>query len=231
MDEIAKATQEIAKVAQKSVEAGEKLGSFLAKYLGEGFCHLGGTFSDWAQAYRYRNTLKLIDEIEKIHKTRCIEGKIIPILPKFALPILQEASLEDDDQVRSMWAGLLANTTDPNKRFQLRKLYIEILSSLDPVDVQVLQFLEKEGIDEEYGFLAGAKLNADELSNKLQCDGEDIKISLSNLNRHGLIIDSWESSFDNLGSNYLGMRVNNPNSNFRLSHLGRTLLSGCATTT
>lgn len=230
MEEESKAVQEVAKAASKGIEASEKLGGFLSKVLGEGLVELGSAFSDWAKAYRYKNLLKLSDEIEQIHADRKLQGKTIPILPKYALPILQEASLEDDADVRSLWAGLIANATDPNLKFQIKKLYVEILSSLDPIDAAILNYLERPEVDEKYNFITGNQLNSEELAKFLDRDEEDVKVSLSNLFRHGLIIDSWEQSIDSMDRGYSGFRVNNPKSNYRLSHLGSTLLDGCKTT-
>lgn len=230
MEEEAKAVQEVAKATTKGIEASEKLGGFLSKVLGEGFVELGAAFSDWAKTYRYKNLLKLSDEIDQIHINRKLQGKPIPILPKYALPILQDASLEDDGDVRSLWAGLIANATDPNIRFQIKKLYIQILSSLDPIDAAILDFIGQPGIDKQYDFLNGKQLSAEELAKQLQKEEEDIKVSLSNLFRLGMIIDSWEQTIDSMDRGYSGFRVNNPKSNFRLSHLGSALLNGCKAT-
>ena len=230
MEEEAKAAQELAKAVSKGIEVSEKLGGFFSKVLGEGLAELGSAFSDWAKVYRYKNLLKLSDEIEKIHADRKLQGKTIPIPPKYALPILQEASLEDDAHVRSLWAGLIANATDPNVKFKIRKLHVEILSSLDPIDAVILNCLESPKIDEKYNFQSGNQLNSEELAKVLGKDEEDVKLSLSNLFRHGLIIDSWEQTIDSMDRGYSGFRVNNPKSNYRLSHLGSTLLDGCKTT-
>ncbi|WMS87901.1 Abi-alpha family protein [Pleionea litopenaei] len=229
MKEESKAIQELAKTASKGIEASEKLGGFLSKVLGDGFVELGSAFSDWAKAYRYKNLLKLSDEIEQIHAERKLMGKAINILPKHALPILQEASLEDDDDVRSLWAGLIANATDPNVRFQIKKLYLEILSSLDPIDTVILICLQKLETEEKYSFISGNQLNSEEISRLVGKEEEDVKLSLSSLFRHGLIIDSWEQTIDSMDRGYSGFRVNNPKSNYRLSHLGTTLLDGCKT--
>jgi len=230
MDEEAKVVQEVAKATTKGIEASEKLGGFLSKVLGEGFVELGAAFADWAKTYRYKNLLKLSDEIDQIHINRKLQGKPIPILPKYALPILQDVSLEDDDDVRSLWAGLIANATDPNVKFQIKKLHIEVLSSLDPIDAAILNFLGRSEIEEQYDFQSGKQLNAEELAKQLKKEEEDIKVSLSNLFRLGMIIDSWEQTFDSMDRGYSGFRVNNPKSNFRLSHLGGTLLNGCKST-
>ncbi len=229
MKEESKAVQEGAKTALKGIEEAEKFGKFLDKVMGDGFAHLGSAFSDWAQTFRYENLLKLVDKIDSIHKKRKIQGKLIPLLPKYVIPILEQASLEDNDDVRLLWAGLIANATNPNKRFEIRKLYIEILSSLDPIDVYIINYLSDESLNEKYGMLTGVKLNAELISENIEKNVEDIKISLSNLFRHGLVIDSWEQTLESLDRGYSGFRVNNPESNIRLSHLGRILIDGCTT--
>jgi hypothetical protein len=230
MNEKSKAIQEVAKTTGKAIDASVKFGAFLDKCLGKGFAHLGDAFSDWAQAFRYRNLLILIDKVESIHRDRQLQGKTIPLLPKHVIPILEHASLEDDDDVRQMWAGLIANSSDPEVKFSIRKLYIEILSSLDPLDVYILNSLTDESLDERFGLMTGEHLNAEQISLEIERDYEDVLISLSNLSRHGLIIDSWKNSLESLDYGYSGFRVNNPKSNFRLSHLGGILLDGCSVT-
>ena len=228
MKDESKAVQEVAKTARQGIKTTEKFGKFLNEVLGEGFAHLGDAFADWAQAYRYQNLLKLIDKIDAVHKIRKVEGKTIPLLPKHVLPILEQVSLEDDDEVRLLWVGLIANATDPNIRFDVKKLYIQILSSLDPIDVQILNHLSDELLNKKYGLMSGGKLNAETITTNLERNLDDVKVSLSNLFRQGLIIDSWEQTLENLDRGYSGFRVENPDSNYRLSHLGEILIKGCS---
>ena len=54
---------ETAITVRKGIEASEKLGKYFVSLMGEGFTHLGEAFSDWAQAYRYKNLLKLAAEL------------------------------------------------------------------------------------------------------------------------------------------------------------------------
>lgn len=228
MEDESKTVQEVAKTTRKGIEATEKFGEFLVKILGEGFGHLGSAFSDWAKDFRYRNILKLIDRVDSIHKQRKIEGKPIPLLPKHVIPILEQASLEDNDGIRLLWAELIANATDPNRRFEIKKLYIEILSSLDPVDADVLFFLNGTHITKTV--FDGNPWNAKRIAKTINKNIDDVKISLGNLYRHGLVIDSWEQVFENLDRGYYGFRVDDNRSNFRLSHLGTKLVEGCMDT-
>ena len=142
MEEEAKAVQEVAKTTRKGFEIAEKLGSLLKTIFGEGFSHIGDSFSDWAKYFRYKNLIKLQDRIKSLHVKRGIEGKTIPIPPRYALPLLDSASLEDDENIQDKWAGLIANATDPDKRFQFQKIFIRILSNLEPLGSNFTAFSE-----------------------------------------------------------------------------------------
>jgi len=225
--EHAKAIQEMAKTTSKAIEAGEKSGKYLTSILGDGFKELGGAFHDWTQSYRYKNYLKLSDQIEEIHQKRMALGKPIPLTPKYALPILENASLEDSEVVQAMWAGLIANSTDPSVEFQMKKLYIEILSSLDPIDASIINYLGSNDLEKDYNFFNGQKLNVIEIASLAGVSEDDAAISLSNLFRHGLIIDSWSETIGSIDRGYSGFRVKNQESSYRLSHLGITLFNAC----
>ena len=97
MEEETKTVHEIAKTVRKGLDFTEKFGSFLTRIFGEGFIHLGDSFSDWTKYFRYNNLLKLQDKVLSLHKKRSIEGKTIPIPPRYALPLLELASLMSDN--------------------------------------------------------------------------------------------------------------------------------------
>ncbi len=71
------------------------------------------------------------------------DAGIIPEEPRLPvlIPILQHASLEDNDTLRTKWAALLANAVDPNRREELRVAYTDILRQLSPEDVLFLDHL------------------------------------------------------------------------------------------
>ena len=141
-------TETIIQEATKVVirEAAEKIGNFLNKLLGETVIELGGIPHDWAKYYRYRNLLSIQDKIEAIHKKRKAEGKTLPIPPRYAIPLIQNASQENDESLQEMWAELISNFIDPQKHFNPEKIYIEILSSLEPLDAKVLHFFLETNI-------------------------------------------------------------------------------------
>jgi hypothetical protein len=222
MEEESKAIQEVAKTISKAIDLSEKFGKFLSSIFGEGFENIGGTFSDWTNYFRYKNMLKLQDKVLSIHRQRHIEGKTIPIPPRYALPLLDSATLEDDDNIQDKWAGLIANSTDPNKNFQFQKIFIQILTSIEPLDAAILDLLHSSEKNENQ------KRNSEDIAKTLDQDKHYVIISVSNLFRLGCIIDNWVNVYDSeIPKNYQGFRVNSPISDFRLSQLGKSLMEAC----
>ena len=145
MDEELKTAQEVAKAAGKGFDLVKQIDDHFVRLFGSAETGVGGIITDWIKYYRYKNWLIIQDKVANIHKKRKLEGKIIPISsPRLAIPLLENASQESDDTLQDMWAGLIANATDPEKKLNLKRVYIRILSELEPIDAQVLQFLSKQ---------------------------------------------------------------------------------------
>ncbi|HUA68649.1 MAG TPA: Abi-alpha family protein, partial [Candidatus Saccharimonadales bacterium] len=137
-DEQAKAVQEVAKTSGKLVETTGKVGGFISKIIGGASTQVGGILEDWAKFYRYKNLLRVADKVEAIHAQRKIEGKTIPIPPRMAIPLLESASLEDDETLQKVWARLIANSTDPNFRESSHPGYVEIIKQMSPDEAIIL---------------------------------------------------------------------------------------------
>lgn len=225
LDEEAKAAQEIAKATGKAIDASRELGGFISKILGGGLQELGESFRAWCGYYRYTQLLKIRDKVESIHKRRQVEAKLIPIPPKYAIPIIENASLEDDEAIQDLWTGLIVNATDPSKRLKINKIYIDIISSLEPLDAMILKFLSKQG----WNVIAGSHspgFNAERISQELSVPICEIEISLQNLGRLGCIEGKYALYIDTETLS-TGLNVRDKNIVCRLSVLGASLLNAC----
>ena len=141
-EETAKAVQQLVPVVDKNAD---RLSHFLHTVIGAGAEHLGGAFSDWASVFRHKNALRLMDKVEAIHRERELAGKTVPVSPRLGIPLLQQASLEDDETLGDMWAGLTANATDPSRHVEARRSFITLLSALEPLDALLLLEIEAYG--------------------------------------------------------------------------------------
>jgi abortive infection alpha-like protein len=225
-EESAKAAQEVAKTASKAIEAGEKVGGFLVKIFGDTLVELGETLHDWARYFRYKNLLSIQDRVELIHSARKLEGRTIPIPPRYALPLIQNASEEDDPTLQELWAGLIANATDPSKHLDLSRMLIGVLASLEPLDLTVLRFLNDQGWL-QFRNIPGGGIDAAKLQAGIGVSVDKLRLSLQNLNRLGLVGDEYEMKFDEIDTSSFGFRVMKPDTTFRISPLGTQLLESC----
>jgi Abortive infection alpha len=116
-----------------------------------------------------------------------------------AVPLLEHATLEEDDDLQEVWARLLVNGGDVSNGIELRRAFVSVLAEMTSLDVQNLAQIEN-----------AAKLNAESGSNgvwtyelperaipfvNVEAEGErdpspEVKLSLDNLERLGCIISS-----------------------------------------
>ena len=139
--ETAKATQEVAKTTTKAIEAVNKVGSFLSKALGEPIEEAIGMIGDKLKFMRWERQIRLIDKVEEISQNRKIIGKEIPIPPKLFIPIMENASLEDNNTLQDIWARIIVSSQDEKTSKNVRVAYIDIIKQLEDVDVMFLDKL------------------------------------------------------------------------------------------
>lgn len=147
VNEVAKATQELAKTTAVAIDATSKLGAFVARVIGEPVDVTVGILSDKLKFMRWERQMRLHDRWKAILHERGIKNTSHVLSPKLALPIIENASLEEDDVLQDLWADLLATAMDPERCDNLRAAYIEILRQLEALDVTILYNSYKQYVD------------------------------------------------------------------------------------
>lgn len=214
-DNEASTVREVAKAVGKALDIVRALGAPLEPF--------GGIVRDWGNELRYKNLCRIADRMNERIAQRKLAGKTIPIPNGFVLPLLDAASLECEDEVLDLWAALIVNASDPEKRFVLKKVYIDILRGLQSGDVLVLKALTSAPIPAPQEMSPQDYCNAENLAQLTGLPLDDVQVSLQTLGRFACIIDTRSQTFESLDQAYSGIRVNDPSSNFRLSDLGRRL--------
>lgn len=98
---------------------------------------IGESLGVWARHYRFRLGLKMFQKTQRMLSEAGISPQTVR--PRLFLPIFDGASVEDDEDLHSRWAALLANAaTSPTL---VHPSYIEILKQLTPEDAQLLDRL------------------------------------------------------------------------------------------
>ena len=117
----------------------ESLTKFFSEIVGKPLVDGAGIlYSDAVKAKRIANTLKL-EEKYKLVKS----DEVKPTALSFGYKLLEKASLEDNDEILERWANLLGNATDKNYNGSIRKIFIDILESLEPIDVKIFDDINK----------------------------------------------------------------------------------------
>jgi len=80
---------------------------FANRLFGPAIDELGGILADPIKIYRFKRSVRLLEKAKRICDETGFEPKAVPL--KTLLPILENASLEDDQDLHDRWANLLAN--------------------------------------------------------------------------------------------------------------------------
>lgn len=89
---------------------------------------------DEVRLYRYGRQLELLKKAEKMATDAGFTPKAVPI--KLLFPLLEGASLEEDEDLHTMWAALLANASHTSSR--VHPGFVECLKHLSGEDAKAL---------------------------------------------------------------------------------------------
>lgn len=146
-NEILKAGMEVVNHAPELAKgAAALIGAFkftdIAKaMLGPAANEVAERIHDEARLYRYGRQLEMVRKAEKMAKEAGFTPKAVPI--KLLFPLLDGASLEEDEDLHTMWAALLANAADPNFSNRVKVAFADVLGKLSSDDAAILHNLAK----------------------------------------------------------------------------------------
>ena len=104
---------------------------------------IGGMLADRVRLWRLQQAIDLKAKTEKILDDRGVtETQAVPL--KLTVAIMEGATIEDDDDMHTLWARLLANALDPAFNEEVRIAYTDILKSLSPFDANLLNEIYDE---------------------------------------------------------------------------------------
>jgi hypothetical protein len=100
----------------------------LDKLAGPMATEIGQTFGDAARVFRFKRALKLLEKVQRITREAGFEPQAVQ--PKLLLPILEHASLEEEEPIHDRWATLLANAANLDFKRALYPAFIHVLADL-----------------------------------------------------------------------------------------------------
>jgi len=149
----------------------------------------------WADKLKYRRWENQIALLEKAYRKMSERGlspsRQIPL--KIAIPLLEYASVEDNENLQDMWANLLVNLANVDSKISIEISYVEILKSLSSLDAQIMQTIYGLPIEinkcvrtDNLPYSADF-MDKNNTEHKEQNLSDDIICALANLNRLGCI--------------------------------------------
>ena len=133
----------------------ESLTNFLSDIVGKPLVDGAGIlYADAIRAKRIANSLKLEQKFN-LKKSNDLK----PTSLSFGYKLLEKASLEDNENILDKWTNLLSNATDKNFTNPLRKIFIDILEKLEPIDVKTFDEINQIYLSQQNKYEAQVGFN------------------------------------------------------------------------
>lgn len=137
-NELIKAVPAVAKGAG-ALAAAIPFTSIVKKMLGPAADEVAQIWVDQVRVYRYGRQLKLLEKAEKMAQEAGFTPQAVP--PKILFPLLEGASFEENEDLHTMWAALLANAASPENAKKVRPGFLAILKQLAPDEALILHWM------------------------------------------------------------------------------------------
>lgn len=185
-----------AEIIKKGMDMTKSMGKFLAPFIEGSLTQVTGMVEDKLKYMRWERQVRFIERSNEKMKMLGITEVEKPLPLKFAIPIFQGASLEENDNLQDLWSNLLINSV-ANKKIEIKRVYMDILERISPLEATIIQkvytfsFKENQHIGlatnclPEYVYIYERNRKED---NKVpDLDNEDVELALMNLSRIGCI--------------------------------------------
>jgi hypothetical protein len=103
---------------------------------------LVGMLEDHLKVVRFERRVRLWDRVRNILTEKGMDAPTRKIPLKIALPLLENATLEEDDDLQEVWARLLVNGGDANSGIELRRAFVPVPAEMSALDVSNLAMID-----------------------------------------------------------------------------------------
>jgi hypothetical protein len=183
----ADATGKASDTATEAIKAGRDLLSLISDPLRE----LAGIATDTLKVTRFKRQLRLTDQVKLLLREHGLNAPLRVLPPNFVIPLVEFASLEEDDDLQDIWALMLVNAADASSRAERRTAFVSMLKDMTAFDVMILAKIAKIAPSTSDG--AVYTLNFPDSDDQADSGrrpavlGNEVAVSLGNLARLGCI--------------------------------------------
>jgi hypothetical protein len=116
--------------------------AIVRRMLGPAADELAEIWRDQVRLYRYGRQVECVEKAEKM----ALDAGFTPsaVSPKILFPLLEGASMEEDENLHTMWSALLANASS-EAAGQIRPSFVRILQDMAPDEARLLQEISDQG--------------------------------------------------------------------------------------
>ena len=166
----------------------ELIKDFVDKLITPAIEEAGLLFSDRIRFIRFKQQVKILSLAKHYAEQKNINVKSIPV--KILVPLLENASLEENEEMQDKWAKMITNMADSETNLQ-NQIFPYLLSQISLSEYNGLnEFLRKEN---SIGKLYEMLKNLEEKQNTAQShEYKEISAQIENLEKTGFYIDLGE---------------------------------------
>lgn len=188
-----KMIEEVAKTTGKAIDTVNGLGKFISKYAAGSMEQGFGIIEDKLKYIRWERQLRLMNKAEEFGKSLGFEEPSRQIPLKIFIPLVQAATLEEDDYLQDLWAKLLINFSSENSKVDISRSYVDILERISPLEAKILEKIYSINFEEmqhqgvltkDLPFKASLAVENIEESSP---ENIDVVLAISNLSRLGCL--------------------------------------------
>lgn len=186
---------------------------------------LGGLLTDHLKFFRFKTQLKILKKATEIHSLFGSRPQVVPL--KFLADLFDNCSWEEDEDMQTRWAALLANASKKGESTTDYATYVEILRQLTPSQVMCLEVMY-----EERNFPARRRVrelpsyqSSNTLMSVLNISNDQFKVLFDNLERLNLIHIRLSQDDDDFTFQTSAIEKRYDESS--LTYLGKDLIEKC----
>lgn len=193
-EEEAKAVQEVAKATNNAIDVVREGGRFISRYIAGPLEQGMAIFEDHLRYVRWERQVRLKIRADEYLAQLGLDGPSKAVPMKLAIPLIQAASLEEDDELQDRWAALLANAANAASEIKIQRSFIAILEQVSPLEAAILDRIYSLPFEEAQhaGVITTdlpetARISDKKSEEKIGIPSEEVCIALSNLQRLGCL--------------------------------------------
>lgn len=142
----------------------------------------GGILSDTVKFWRFKNAVNIVIKSKTLITDSGLTKKEVPL--KVLLPLLENATLEEEEQMQNKWSNLLANAITGAKN--INPNYAEILKELAPLEVALLDKIFDEIKEKSYEDRKNIQFSKNKICEIFDLSSEQADLIIENLYRLNL---------------------------------------------